>query len=88
MGNILEQIVRDKKDALNLIKNASTNSQINILGPVESPIFLLRGLYRYRILLKGDSRRKLNKFTRNLIENTPPPSNLRLIIDVDPYSFS
>ena len=77
-----------KSYALNLIKNASTNSQINILGPVESPIFLLRGLYRYRILLKGDSRRKLNKLTRNLIENTPPPSNLRLIIDVDPYSFS
>ena len=77
-----------KSYALNLIKNASTNSNVNILGPVESPIFLLRGLYRYRLLLKGDSRRYLNKFTRNLIKNMPPPSNLRVIIDVDPYSFS
>ena len=30
---------------------------ISILGPVEAPIFLLRGKYRYRLLMKGNSRK-------------------------------
>ena len=60
---------------------------IDILGPVEAPLFLLRGRYRYRLLLKGDKRQTLNAFTRQMIEKMPPPSNIRLIIDVDPYTF-
>ena len=62
-------------------------NKIDILGPVESPIFLLRGNYRYRLLLKGGSRRTLNDFTRKLFKNCPTPSNIRAIIDVDPYTF-
>ena len=60
---------------------------IEIFGPVEAPLFLLRGKYRFRILIKGDNRQKLNKFTSNLVKKTPEPSNVRLIIDVDPYNF-
>ncbi len=59
-----------------------------ILGPVEAPIFLLRGKYRYRILIKGKSRKMLNKFTKSLIKKTPSPSSIKLAIDVDPYSFA
>ena len=60
---------------------------IHLMGPVEAPIYLLRGKYRYRILLKGNKRKILNDFTRNLIKKTPPPSTIRLTIDVDPYTF-
>ena len=63
------------------------SDEVSILGPVEAPIFLLRGKYRYRILLKSKNRRKLNNFTRNLVKANPIPSNLRLTIDVDPYTF-
>ncbi len=73
--------------AINLVKGYNLDSDINILGPVESPLFLLRGQYRFRLLLKAENRRKLNNFTRNLIKNCPTPPNLRLIIDVDPYTF-
>ena len=76
-----------EKYANDLIKNDFGENQIYILGPVEAPLSLLRGLYRYRILLKGANRRLLNDFTKNLIKNCPTPSNLRLIIDVDPYTF-
>ena len=41
---------------------------LNILGPVEAPIFLLRGQYRFRILIKGNSRKILNKFTRFILQ--------------------
>ncbi len=70
-----------------LVKGSNLDSGIDFLGPVEAPLFLLRGQYRYRLLLKGDRRQILNNFTRNLIKKYPPPSYIRLIIDVDPYTF-
>ena len=73
--------------ANNLVKGLIVEKGIDILGPVEAPLFLLRGLYRYRLLLKGDKRNKLNLFTRKMIEKTPLPSTIRLAIDVDPYTF-
>ena len=60
---------------------------ISILGPVEAPIFLLRGQYRYRLLIKGNNRKILNKFTKFILKKCPIPPSLKLIIDVDPYSF-
>jgi primosomal protein N' (replication factor Y) len=78
---------RAESYAINLAKAYTLNDKINILGPVEAPLFLLRGQYRFRLLLKAKSRRKLNNFTRNLIKNCPTPLNLRLIVDVDPYTF-
>ena len=73
--------------AINLAKSYILDDKISILGPVEAPLFLLRGQYRFRLLLKANSRSKLNNFTRNLFKNCPTPPNLRLIIDVDPYTF-
>ena len=70
-----------------LVKGQILEKNIDILGPVEAPLFLLRGRYRYRLLLKGNKRNKLNAFTRKMIENSPPPSTIRLTIDVDPYTF-
>ena len=75
-----------KSYSINLSR-ALTNNFIDILGPVEAPLFLLRGKFRYRLLLKSKNRRILNNFTRNLIKTCPSPSSLRLIIDVDPYTF-
>jgi primosomal protein N' (replication factor Y) len=60
---------------------------LNILGPVEAPIFLLRGKYRFRILIKGNNRKILNKFTKFILQKCPPPTNIKLVVDVDPYSF-
>ena len=60
---------------------------ITILGPVAAPIFLLRGKYRYRLLIRGNSRKTLNEYTRSILKKSPTPSSLKVIIDVDPYSF-
>ena len=71
-----------------IVKSLKADKDITILGPVEAPLFLLRGQYRYRLLLKGKNRRSLNFFTQNMIKSCPPPANLRIIIDVDPYTFN
>ena len=60
---------------------------LSILGPVEAPIFLLRGKYRFRILIKGNNRKILNKLTRFILQKCPAPPSIKLIVDVDPYSF-
>ena len=78
---------RAESYAINLAKGHISDDKMSILGPVEAPLFLLRGQYRFRLLLKAKSRSKLNNFTRNLLKNCPAPPNLRLIIDVDPYTF-
>ena len=78
---------RAESYAINLAKGCTLDDKITILGPVEAPLFLLRGQYRFRLLLKAKSRSKLNNFTRNLFKYCPIPHNLRLIIDVDPYTF-
>ncbi len=65
----------------------NNNDNIKVLGPVEAPISLLRGQYRYRMLLKGNNRKNLNNLTKKIIGNTKLPSSVKLIIDVDPYTF-
>ena len=76
-----------EKYSNNLVKNIELDGKTFVLGPVEAPIFLLRGKYRFRILLKSQSRIALNNLTRQMIKKCPVPANLRLVIDVDPYTF-
>jgi primosomal protein N' (replication factor Y) len=71
----------------NLSRAHKIENNLSVLGPVEAPIFLLRGQYRFRLLIKGNSRKMLNKFTRKTIKLCPPPSSIKLLVDVDPYSF-
>ena len=70
-----------------IIQSTKIPENLSILGPVEAPIFLLRGQYRFRILIKGNNRKILNKFTRFILQKCPTPSTIKLIVDVDPYSF-
>ena len=70
-----------------IIQTSKMPENITILGPVEAPIFLLRGQYRFRILIKGSNRKILNRFTRYLLKNCPVPPSIKLVVDVDPYSF-
>ena len=70
-----------------IIQSVQITENISILGPIEAPIFLLRGKYRFRILIKGNSRKTLNKLTRFMLKKCPIPTSIKVIIDVDPYSF-
>jgi primosomal protein N' (replication factor Y) len=70
-----------------IIQASKIPENLSILGPVEAPIFLLRGQYRFRILIKGNNRKILNKFTRFILQKCPTPPTIKLVVDVDPYSF-
>ena len=75
------------KSASQIVQLSKIDENIKVLGPVEAPISLLRGQYRYRILIKGNNRKNLNKLTKIIVGKVKLPSSVKLIIDVDPYKF-
>lgn len=63
------------------------SQNIEIMGPIEAPIYKLKGRFRYRFLLKSDIKINLQQYVREWLKNVAVPSNIRLKIDVDPYNF-
>ena len=76
-----------EKISQQLVYYRKYSEECNVLGPVEAPINLLKGQFRYRILLKGKSRKNLNVFTKKMVNSVKIPSAVKVIIDVDPYTF-
>jgi len=64
------------------------SAKISVLGPAEAPLALIRGRYRYRLLVKAARDADLQAYLRLWLERAPPAKgSLKLAIDVDPYSF-
>ena len=64
------------------------DDEVVVLGPAEAPVALLRGRFRFRILVKAPRNADLQGFLRALLTCAPPArGNIRVVIDVDPQSF-
>jgi primosomal protein N' (replication factor Y) (superfamily II helicase) len=61
---------------------------LSILGPAEAPIALIRGRYRFRLLVRGPRECDLQGFLRSMLANGPKErGGIRVGVDVDPMSF-
>ena len=61
---------------------------LRVLGPVEAPIAVIRGRYRFRLLARSPRNYDLPARLRQWIAQAPKPTgSLRVHIDVDPMSF-
>lgn len=61
---------------------------VMVLGPAEAPLALIRGRYRYRLLVKTEREVDLQGYLRAWIARCPKVrGNTRVSIDVDPQSF-
>jgi primosomal protein N' (replication factor Y) len=59
-----------------------------VLGPAEAPLALIRGRYRFRLLVKAPRDTNLQEFLRQwLIRAGKPRGSVRVAVDVDPMSF-
>ena len=58
-----------------------------ILGPAPAPMALLRGRYRYRLLLNARRSAEVQQVIRDWLGALSFPQGVRLAIDIDPYSF-
>ena len=81
------------KDAAALIARdiahrAPPAEQVRILGPAEAPISVIRGRHRWRLLAKAPREIDLQNYLRAWLSRLPPfKGDIRLSVDIDPYSF-
>jgi len=61
---------------------------MNVFGPAPAPLALLRGHYRYRVLVKCSRAHLPQPWLRRWLTALDAPSRVSLRVDVDPYSFN
>jgi primosomal protein N' (replication factor Y) len=60
---------------------------VMILGPAPAPLSLLRGRYRYRLLINARRSSDLQTVLRDWLGVLKFPQGVRVAVDIDPYSF-
>ncbi|PPD46241.1 MAG: primosomal protein N' [Methylocystis sp.] len=64
------------------------SDEIMMLGPAEAPVALIRGRFRYRLLVKAPRSADVQGFLRDLVKASPRErGGIRVQIDVDPQNF-
>jgi primosomal protein N' (replication factor Y) len=70
-----------------LAAKAPQDEKLRILGPAPAPFAMLRGRYRHRLLIQAPRNVDVPKLLRQWLNVVKMPRSLRILIDVDPYSF-
>jgi primosomal protein N' (replication factor Y) len=74
--------------ARRLAQAAPRSDAVRVLGPAEAPLALIRGRYRFRLLLKSARGFDLSAYLRQWMTTAPKVTGkTKLEIDVDPQSF-
>ncbi|MEM8664041.1 MAG: primosomal protein N' [Pseudomonadota bacterium] len=60
---------------------------IEVLGPAEAPLALLRGRYRFRLLVRAPRAVPLQDALADWLAGVPVTGTVRRMVDIDPYSF-
>jgi len=67
---------------------APIHDDVRVLGPAEAPLALVRGRYRFRLLVKAPRGFDLSAYLREWLAGAPKAKGtLKLEVDVDPQSF-
>ncbi|MCW7543150.1 primosomal protein N' [Aurantimonas litoralis] len=71
-----------------LRRAAPQDAAIEVLGPAEAPLAVLRGRHRFRLLVHAPRKAHIQGFLRALIAAAPRPrGSVQMQVDVDPQSF-
>lgn len=68
-------------------KCAPQTDLIETLGPAPAPMAILRGKYRYRLLLKTAKNINIQEILKKWLAMVKIKSNVRVDVDINPYSF-
>jgi primosomal protein N' (replication factor Y) len=78
----------EARDAARAIGGKAPNlPDVLILGPAPAPMSLLRGRYRYRLLVNARRSAEVQKIVRAWLGLFDFPQGVRVNVDIDPYSF-
>jgi primosomal protein N' (replication factor Y) len=92
-GRMAQVLVRDSsreraastvRGVAEALRRAPASRGLRILGPAPAPFERLRGLWRFQILLRGDSARQLRAALGAAL---PARSASEIVIDIDPYEL-
>ncbi len=83
---------KNEKDSLleaqKIKKNLLQIRNIDIMGPVSSPIFKVKNKYRTRLLLRFRSNIFAQKAVNKILKKINISKKIKLTVDVDPLNFS
>ena len=69
-------------------RRAPDAASIEVLGPAEAPIAVIRGRHRWRLLVKAPREQDVQSYIREWLSRLPDvKGDIRLTVDIDPYSF-
>ena len=78
----------EARDAARAIGGARPNlPDIAIHGPAPAPMAMLRGRYRYRLLVNARRSSEVQKVIRGWLDPLRFAQGVRVAVDIDPYSF-
>jgi len=60
---------------------------VEVYGPADAPLGLIRGRRRKRFLVRADRGVDLSAYMAAWRARVRPPGQIRVAIDIDPYSF-
>ena len=87
-------IISSKNRSLSLqgareIKNKlSQINELEVLGPVDSPLLKIKKNFRSRLLIRFDNRFLMQKKISNVLNGLKISSKIKLMVDVDPINFA
>jgi primosomal protein N' (replication factor Y) len=60
---------------------------MEVYGPAPAPLAMLRGRHRYRLLVHARRALDVQDVIRDWLGKLDWPAKVRVVVDVDPYSF-
>jgi len=69
------------------VRCAPQYDNVQILGPAPAPIALLRGKYRWRIMINAEKKVNIQNVVRTILKPHKIPQSIKIHIDIDPVSF-
>ena len=71
-----------------LARAAEAPAEVQVLGPAEAPIAMIRGRHRFRLLVKTPRAFDMQSYIRAWLARAPKlRGNVKVSIDIDPQSF-
>tara|TARA_B100001559_G_scaffold317663_1_gene323265 strand:+ start:154 stop:1515 length:1362 start_codon:yes stop_codon:yes gene_type:complete len=74
--------------AIEIKKKIEQLNYIQVLGPVDSPIFKKNKKFRTRLLIRSESKNMCQKSLSKVLENLKISTKIKLTVDVDPINFT
>ena len=72
---------------LGIARAAPVSEGVQVFGPAEAPLGVVRGRWRRRFLVQAPRNVDVSAFMRAWMGRMKPPSAVRVVLDIEPYSF-